>query len=160
MCRYEQTLLPSRPDSPRQARSWVARQLSGWHLDELADDLRLCASELVTNVVLHARTPAVLTLCVADGVLEMSVGDANRRSPRPRVRHDDPLSESGRGMSLVDQLADEWGFSERAGGKDVWLLRRLAPGWPTAVPCPCTAGTPPGWVSAAGRRVAVPGADG
>lgn len=139
MCRYEQLSLPARPDASRRARAWLASHLAAWDLAELTDDLQLCLSELVTNVVVHAGTPAELTLAVAGGLLEVSVGDHDPRPAYPRDAPSDPFGEGGRGVSLVDQLADEWGVVYEPPGKQVWLRRHLPDTWRPVPPCACAA---------------------
>jgi hypothetical protein len=43
---------------------------------------------------------------------------------------------AGRGLLIVDAVADEWGVTERADGKEVWLTM-ASPAWPHAIACEC-----------------------
>ena len=91
--------------------------MTGWGLDGLADDISLVTTELVTNVVLHARSELEVVLEVGDRV-RLEVHD---RSPRaPTLRTVSELAMTGRGLRLVDLLASAWGAQPTAGGKLVW----------------------------------------
>jgi anti-sigma regulatory factor (Ser/Thr protein kinase) len=79
----------------------------------------LLTSELVSNVVLHARTPVELTVRSAQGVLRVEVGD---HSPQlPIVKDYDRTAVTGRGLQLVAALADRWGVEPSDNGKVVWF---------------------------------------
>jgi len=82
------------------------------------DDATLIASELVANAVLHGRTGCRLRLQVAHGEVTVEVHDD---SPgRPRVGPLDTDSESGRGLAMVEQLANRLEVvSTGFGGKTV-----------------------------------------
>jgi anti-sigma regulatory factor (Ser/Thr protein kinase) len=155
VCRVLVGQYPAAPASVGHARRWAERTLARWELnrDAVADAV-LLTSELVTNAVLHARSPLVLSLAVADGVLEIGVGDEDRRSPRRRTTTrvpDDPgeapdgwwpwpadvTREDGRGLLLLDELADEWGVANLATGKQVWFRLDAGGSWPYRTACPC-----------------------
>ncbi|MDN0195437.1 ATP-binding protein [Streptomyces sp. S.PNR 29] len=110
-----------RPSAVREARAEVRRQLEGWGLAErgdVAEVTELLVSELATNALLHAASRFRLTLSAAHGVLRCEVADAGRRVPQVL---DAGASESGRGMFLVDALAQRWGCHQDALGKTVWF---------------------------------------
>lgn len=92
----------------------------------------LLLSELVTNAVCHGRVPpgrrVGTRLTLGGGCLRIEVADANDDLPLPRTAGED--DESGRGLALVDALADGWGTYRRAGGvgKCVWVELRLPAG--------------------------------
>lgn len=101
-----------------QARQWPGRlrriaraHLNLWLLPTLADDVTLLLSELVTNALLHGRSESVDVRISRTGrrLLVEVTGDAFR-PPRPEPA--EPLAESGRGLFLVEAVADEWGVSE------------------------------------------------
>jgi anti-sigma regulatory factor (Ser/Thr protein kinase) len=114
--------------------------LRRWELSSLCPDAELLVSELVTNAVVHGRGPVELTVAVADGVLEVGVTD---RSPLlPASRSGAPLlapsaAEGGRGLQMVDQVADEWGVATLADGKQVWFRLSVDEAWPHLADCPC-----------------------
>jgi anti-sigma regulatory factor (Ser/Thr protein kinase) len=87
--------------------------------EELGDALSLMTSELVTNAVTHAPTcerVIEVTLWRADGMLWLAVSDCGEvfpvRNPRPpdpvAPVYPDPESDHGRGLYLVEALADVW----------------------------------------------------
>lgn len=89
MDRHAQVSLPAATTSPTSARSFVRDLCEEWGLPDLADDLALLASELVTNAVVHAGSPWIVTLSVVNGAIELTVEDCDSRAPEPRpARHD------------------------------------------------------------------------
>lgn len=91
--------------------------------ESLAETLVLLVSELVTNAVVHTGCPAVLRLSLpgaaADqATVRLEVADASTRAPVPRCAGDD--ATGGRGLALVDGLADRWGWSPEGAGKRIW----------------------------------------
>lgn len=83
----------------------------------------LLISELVTNAVVHTGCPAVLRMLFGAGAAEagtvrVEVADASARPPRPR--HADGDDTNGRGLELVDGLADRWGWQREGAGKSIW----------------------------------------
>jgi PAS domain S-box-containing protein len=113
------TLAPH-PTSPKAARRHVAELLEAGPLAELADTASLLVSEVVTNAVLHAATDIVLS-CTVDGTsvcIEVRDGSPVAPSPRPY----DATATTGRGLGMVELLADEWGVDADERGKAVWFL--------------------------------------
>jgi anti-sigma regulatory factor (Ser/Thr protein kinase) len=85
----------------------------------------LLASELVTNAVIHARTELRLQLELRGDLLHLAVRDGNPWMLR-LVIVPGPQAEGGRGLWLVDQLAQAWGVNRHPdGGKLVWCTLRL-----------------------------------
>ncbi|MFD7873844.1 ATP-binding protein [Streptomyces sp. NPDC059766] len=123
-----QVQLEIRPDPAEvgRARKWARSRLagSGIEADEpLAETLVLLVSELVTNAVVHTGRPAVLRLSLAAVAAEVAtvrleVADACDRAPVPRCADGD--ATGGRGLALVDGLADRWGWSPEGAGKRIW----------------------------------------
>ena len=155
MCRYARTTLPPSPRAAGEARVWVADLLGRWDLAPVIDDLRLVASELVSNAVLHARTVIDVALSVSDGTLELSVNDCDGRSPRPRPQRPDDTSTGGRGLFLVEALSDDWGVAERMDGKEVWFRIAAPPGSRRTAACACPHRTDDYRRTASGQRVAL-----
>ena len=119
--------LEIRPDPAEvgRARRWARSRLtgSGIGVDEpLAETLILLVSELVTNAVVHTGCPAVLRLSLPGGAetttVRLEVVDSSSRPPMPR--HADGDETNGRGLELVDGLADRWGWTPEGAGKRIW----------------------------------------
>jgi hypothetical protein len=102
------------------ARAAVRERLRGWGLEDLVDVAVLLASELVANVVVHAGSAPGLRLDRAGPGVRVAVLDGSPVPPRHR-RHSS-LATTGRGLDLVEDLADAWGWTPRADGKEVWCL--------------------------------------
>lgn len=102
------------------ARAFARRVLGDWGVRGRTDDVLLCVSELATNALLHGVPPGrgflLRLLPYADGI-RVEVHDSG--GGVPAVPEDAP-DESGRGLLLVNGLADKWGVAERAPGKVVW----------------------------------------
>ncbi|MER7740515.1 ATP-binding protein [Streptomyces sp. NPDC096538] len=140
--------LEIRPDPAEvgRARRWARSRLagSGIGVDEpLAETLILLVSELVTNAVVHTGCPAVLRLSLpGQGAAEevtvrLEVADRSGRAPVPRCVDGD--ATGGRGLALVDGLADRWGWSTEGTGKRIWCeLDRC--GGPSGSAAPCGGG--------------------
>ncbi len=124
-----QVQIEVRPDPAEvgRARRWARSRLagSGIEADEpLAETLVLLISELVTNAVVHTGCPAVLRMLLPDvpatppGTVRVEVADSSNRAPRPRQADGDETN--GRGLALVDGLADRWGWQREGAGKRIW----------------------------------------
>ncbi|MBD0424846.1 ATP-binding protein [Streptomyces sp. NPDC052309] len=129
--------LEIRPDPAEvgRARRWARSRLAGSGIrddETLAETLVLLVSELVTNAVVHTGCPAVLRLSLPGAVTEeatvrLEVDDTSDRAPVPRCVDGDETG--GRGLALVDGLADRWGWSREGAGKRIWCeLDRCAAG--------------------------------
>ena len=116
--------LPPTARSVPQARQHVNATLRRWHLEHLAETARLLTSELVTNAVLHARTAMTLAMEPTETGVRISVTDG---SPiPPALRRHSLTATTGRGLRLLDQLADAWSVDGSNGGKTVWFTLSAA----------------------------------
>jgi anti-sigma regulatory factor (Ser/Thr protein kinase) len=95
--------------------------LHRWRLDEVAWSAELLLTELTSNVVRHARTLFNVGLTWDGRTLRGEVSDANPLPPEPEDHEPGPDDLSGRGLVLVEQLSDRWGFDQRYHGKTVWF---------------------------------------
>lgn len=108
---------PPEPASAAAARSFAvsASRASG----ELADTVSLLTSELASNAVLHARTPFVVRVTSRSSMLRVEVADTNPNLPARKEYGPDAIT--GRGLRIVEGLADRWGVEVEPGGKAVWF---------------------------------------
>jgi anti-sigma regulatory factor (Ser/Thr protein kinase) len=97
---------------------------SQWPREDLEIAL-LITSELVTNAVLHGAGQIQLSVACEGDLLEVDVTDGGSSAVRFRDATD-PLAESGRGLEVVNALADRWGVRslQEAPGKVVWFQMR------------------------------------
>ncbi|HWE55320.1 MAG TPA: ATP-binding protein [Acidimicrobiales bacterium] len=128
-----------------QARGFASEALQQWDLVDLAADVQLVLSELVTNAVLHARTPIDITLRRTDEGLRIEVADGSTAGVVPHALLSaapttgllaadadfevveellNVESTTGRGLQLVESLSLAWGRGPRDGaeGKVVWAV--------------------------------------
>jgi anti-sigma regulatory factor (Ser/Thr protein kinase) len=114
------------PESPGEARRFVAAWLERWGYPELIETAALITSELATNAVEHTGQRFTVAVDDLGDGIHVAVGDT---APTPPVPHDDAV---GRGMQIVDALADSWGTTLVPNdGKLVWCDLRaphLLPG--------------------------------
>lgn len=103
--------LSSTPRGARLARLLATQQLRTWGLPPHPAELIL--GELAANAVTHGRVSGRdfrLLLYVVGDTLRIEVTDTRGdRLPCPQHSAIDAESESGRGLLLVDALADRWG---------------------------------------------------
>lgn len=104
----------------RRARDLAGDACRRWNLPNLAGPSRLVLSELVGNVVRHAGTPMEVSLTLRRPFLHIAVTDG---SPKPVATGEPgPLTEGGRGLLLVRDLAQRWGTLPTGDGKVVWAI--------------------------------------
>ncbi|WP_327728750.1 SpoIIE family protein phosphatase [Streptomyces sp. NBC_00487] len=124
------TIAQAEPERIAGARQQVRELLHDWSCGDQVDSAVLLVSEMLTNVLVHTDADALL-------VAEMT-GDGGKRRMRievtdasddlPHKRHPGELASSGRGLVLMDMLADAWGVDPRGEGKSIWFeLYETAP---------------------------------
>jgi len=129
------------PTVPRLARGFVSVTLNEWGLDALADVTELLVSEMSTNVVRASTTPdgmlryddgkipLLWIRLLSDRVrLMIEVWDTLPASlGAPVARHPDADEESGRGLEIIENLAEDWGWETVPGwaGKKVWAVLKV-----------------------------------
>ena len=96
---------------------------------DLAETAQLCLSELVTNAIVHAGTRCELRATL-DTALTVAVRDRGGPASDAALvaapdADPDPLRVHGRGLQLVDALADRWGSERDAVGTTVWFSLEL-----------------------------------
>ncbi len=124
--------LSAQPQSVAAARRHVTGTLTRWGATDVVETAALLVSELVSNAVRHGHGPIDVRLDDGPDGLLVRIADASpvlpvRQAPLVPQGVPDPddalgISESGRGLRLVEALADEWGWTLRPdSGKDVWF---------------------------------------
>ncbi|WP_242886750.1 ATP-binding protein [Actinomadura litoris] len=87
------------------------------------DDVVTVGSETVCNAIAHTASGdggrVTVSLLAGDDVCRVEVADDGADGRRPHVRPEDG-SESGRGMRVVEALAERWGFREDGDRTVVW----------------------------------------
>jgi Histidine kinase-like ATPase domain len=139
VCRQATLDLPALPSSPGAARRFLTETCRRWELPGLRDNLALAVSELVTNSVLHARTPIRVAGSVAQGLVEIGVHDDDPTPPVIRPARTDLITDldtlnmrwarfdsadpghpelelggsgsvvAGRGLHLLEAVSEAWG---------------------------------------------------
>jgi hypothetical protein len=89
---------------------------------DLAAGACIVATELVNNVVAHARTPMIVLIAAVGDGLSVAVRDRSEVTPSFSGAPVSPTAYGGRGMLLIDSVADRWGSLALADGKVVWAL--------------------------------------
>jgi anti-sigma regulatory factor (Ser/Thr protein kinase) len=113
---FATTQLPPTVDAPAAARAFVAAALTRWRAPEIVEGARWVVSELVTNVVVHARTDMTVRVSFTGRRVGLSVAD---RGQAGTVR----LDGDSWGLRVVGQLARSWGVLPRLGeGSVVWVV--------------------------------------
>ncbi|MEV6404500.1 ATP-binding protein [Streptomyces bobili] len=116
------------PEEVSALRRLVRTHLSAWGLPCLIDSAQLCVSELVSNVITHVGrgTPANLAVSRRGTRLRIEVRDPDARALPTLVAASDE-AEGGRGMALVDALADRWGIELHDDCKVTWCELAAVP---------------------------------
>jgi anti-sigma regulatory factor (Ser/Thr protein kinase) len=106
----------------REARRKARAEFTGKLEDERLHDVLLLVSEVVTNAVVHGYPPGRLRLSSDDARVRVEVEDSS--PAQPVLEAFDHESHRGRGIALVEALADDWGVEAPGGqgsGKRVWF---------------------------------------
>ncbi|HET6533901.1 MAG TPA: SpoIIE family protein phosphatase [Actinoplanes sp.] len=120
-------LVAAEPTGPSRVRQWMTARLRDWAVpDPVIGAAILCTSELTTNALLHAGTPAEVRIDLSAERLLVSVADTGTRGSVTRA-HTDALSSRGRGLGLIEELSDSWGTDPTVRGSTVWF-EMLLPG--------------------------------
>lgn len=118
------------PDAVMHARRFTARTLRKWQAEEASDAVLLVVSELVTNALVHTQGPVRVDLMLRGDRVRVSVSDSSPRAPAKPVIVDWE-STGGRGLLLVEAMAESFGTVPVAGGKQVWSEIVVPRGEPT-----------------------------
>lgn len=109
------------PEEVSGLRRVMRRHLELWGLHDVIDTAQLCVSEMASNVITHVGigTPTTLAVSMSGTHLRIEVQDPDTRV-LPTLIAANSDSEAGRGMALVDALADRWGVQLLADRKVTW----------------------------------------
>jgi anti-sigma regulatory factor (Ser/Thr protein kinase) len=109
----------------RSARRFLRDLLCRWEMPSLLDDLELLVTEVVTNALIHAHSDVDLRLRACADRIRVEVRDSDPYPPVPTTLLSDESSnreaESGRGLLIVEALAQAWGSSPAGRGKTTWF---------------------------------------
>ncbi|MFE4019162.1 SpoIIE family protein phosphatase [Streptomyces sp. NPDC059101] len=109
------------PAGTAEVRSAVRRTLDQWRAGAVTHDVEVAASELIANALTHTESGALVSVELLPGSpcrIRLEVED--RSSQWPRRRRPGETATSGRGLLLVEALADRWGAEPRGSGKALW----------------------------------------
>lgn len=110
--------------SVRAARERLRRDLSGTCPAARMEDARLVMSELVANSLRHARPLSDQKIAVGwtvlPGVLRLTVTDGGSPGSVPTPRRPGELATGGRGLKIVQSLAERWGVEAEDSSTTVW----------------------------------------
>ncbi|GAA0742866.1 ATP-binding protein [Dactylosporangium roseum] len=121
--RLRATLQPM-VDATAAARHLVGRACRLWGVSRIGDLAELVVTELVSNVVRHARTEMEVCVGLRRRLLHISVRDHSSALPRPGATNDS-LREDGRGLLVISALTAAWGYTPVPDGKVVWATLRI-----------------------------------
>ncbi|MFE3328018.1 ATP-binding protein [Streptomyces sp. NPDC059176] len=126
------TLHPE-PESVPRARRWFRKFIAPYNPACSIDDCALMISELVTNAIRYGESDdrwLVRVEWYREGTA-LRVDVHNPGFPaNVRVRHPEATDAQGRGLLLVDSIADSWSAGpSRLGGTVVSFV--VADAWPT-----------------------------
>ncbi|GAA3491020.1 SpoIIE family protein phosphatase [Streptomyces cremeus] len=119
--RLQQHVAVGDPESLASARHLIRAAVRAWGAESVGDEVELAADELMVNALMHTEGGALLTVRILDAPerrLRVEVADGSSALPRRREAGD--AAVSGRGLLLVDRLADVWGVEPRGEGKALW----------------------------------------
>lgn len=123
--------LPLGPEAARAARHATRTVLHSWGYCHRAwlDHAEIVVSELVSNAVKHGGGCLSLDLQAHEEHVTVAAADGSAVVPR---RRDEPDSDGGRGVLIIEALSTRWGVHDHQGGKRVWIQLRPHPWHPEA----------------------------
>ncbi|MFD9909585.1 SpoIIE family protein phosphatase [Streptomyces sp. NPDC059063] len=120
------TIAQAEPERVAGARGHLRDLLHDWADADQVDSAVLLVSEMVTNVLVHTDGDALLVAEVTEvtgeaGARRLRVEVTDGSDDLPHKRHPGELASSGRGLVLMELLADRWGVDPRGEGKSIWF---------------------------------------
>jgi hypothetical protein len=127
---YSQSF-PCEPSTAGIGRELVRNVLGVWRLEDLADRAALIITELIANASRHTPCLEIRLIFGRPSATRVRVGVVDGEPSRlPALSQADEDDESGRGLLLIDAIADRWGYDlqgsgRRPWGKEVWAELRI-----------------------------------
>ncbi|MEV7400367.1 SpoIIE family protein phosphatase [Streptomyces sp. NPDC091267] len=117
------TIAQAEPERIAAARQQVRELLHDWADPEQVDSAVLMISEMTTNVLVHTDGDALIvaTATGEHGQRRLRVEVADGSDELPHKRRPGEMASSGRGLVLMEMLADAWGVDPRGAGKSIWF---------------------------------------
>ncbi|MCX4661345.1 ATP-binding SpoIIE family protein phosphatase [Streptomyces uncialis] len=117
------TVAQAEPQRVAVGRQQIRELMHDWADREQVDSAVLMVSETVTNVLVHTDGDALMTAVMTGEptrrVLRVEVTDSS--DDLPHKRRPGEMASSGRGLVLLELLADAWGVDLRGEGKSIWF---------------------------------------
>ncbi|MEU0811020.1 SpoIIE family protein phosphatase [Streptomyces sp. NPDC005970] len=116
------TVAQAEPERIAEARQQLRDMLHDWTDRDQVESAVLMLSEMVTNVLVHTDGDALLVAEVSGrlGARRLRLDVADGSDELPHRRRPGELASSGRGLLLMEVLADAWGVDPRGDGKCIW----------------------------------------
>ncbi|MDT0548063.1 MULTISPECIES: SpoIIE family protein phosphatase [Streptomyces] len=116
------TVAQAEPERIAEARQQLRDMLHDWTDRDQVESAVLMLSEMVTNVLVHTDGDALLVAEVSGrlGTRRLRLDVADGSDELPHRRRPGELASSGRGLLLMEVLADAWGVDPRGDGKCIW----------------------------------------
>jgi anti-sigma regulatory factor (Ser/Thr protein kinase) len=108
-------------DQIREARTFVRRALEAHGGTIRLNDAVLMVSEIVTNALTHGQGAIQVSAGTQGGRIHVEVTNTNAGDDTPQLMDPADHDFGGRGLLIVDQLADAWGASRDRGRTTVWF---------------------------------------
>jgi anti-sigma regulatory factor (Ser/Thr protein kinase) len=114
--------IPREAGAVASTRHAVAFKLDSWHAPIDLPVVELLVTELVTNAVRHGDEPIRVEVEWDGEAVWVTVEDGC--ATMPALLDPPPDADGGRGLYLVDRMADEWGVARVGTGKQIWFAVR------------------------------------
>ncbi|MFH9757712.1 SpoIIE family protein phosphatase [Streptomyces anulatus] len=117
------TIAQAEPERISVGRQLVRELLHDWSDPEQVDSAVLMVSEMATNVLVHTDGDALMAAEISGerGERRLRVEVADASDELPHKRRPGEMASSGRGLVLMEMLADAWGVDPRGEGKSIWF---------------------------------------
>ncbi|MFI2431447.1 SpoIIE family protein phosphatase [Streptomyces sp. NPDC018693] len=120
------TIAQAEPERIAEGRQQLRELLHDWASEDQRDSAVLLVSEMLTNVLVHTDADALLVAEVREAPdgRRMRIEVTDTSDDLPHKRRPGELASSGRGLMLIELLADAWGVAPRGEGKSIWFELR------------------------------------